>query len=164
MPFDMSGLYRKPRKAKAGRTVRRREIITEAIIVVAREAWRDGTNPTLWTFEGAMIASLRSGLCLEGWGWQTANFHAVEIVGEALRKAGAKRPAWKEGQPEWTDGGVIRSERIRCENCAKPLEEGQRIYCGKLCYDAHRARLYRAENLDRFRAMERLRTARRAKG
>jgi hypothetical protein len=166
MPFDMSNLYQmaKPKKVKAGRQVRRRAIIIEAIIVVARESWRDGTNPTLWTYEGEMIAALRSGLCLEGFGWQVANHHAVEIVGEALRKAGAKRPAWKEGQPEWTDGGVIRDTRTHCANCEKPLAEGQKTFCSKTCFDALRARQYRADNLDKFDAIERLRTARRAKG
>jgi hypothetical protein len=144
--------------------VRRRAIIIEAIAVVAREAWRDGTNPTLWAFEGEMIAALRSGLCLEGWGWHNANHHATEIVGEGLRQAGAKRPSWKEGQPEWTEGGVIRETRIRCANCEKPLAEGQKTFCSKTCFDALRARQYRDDNLERFRAMERLRTARRAKG
>ena len=172
MPFDASNLImawaarkaaKKARKAQKARSkVRRREIIVEAIATVAREAWRDGTNPTLWTFEGEMIAALRSGLCLEGWGWHLANFHAVEIVGEGLRQAGAKRPSWKEGQPEHCDGGVIRETRIRCANCEKTLELGQKTFCSALCFHACRARQYRSDNDDRFHAIDRLRAMKRA--
>jgi hypothetical protein len=94
-------------------------------------------------------------------GWHDANRAVREIVAEAFDKAGAKRPSWRESQAEWTDGGVIRDTRVTCANCRKGLDLGQRIYCCKNCADAHRARLHRADNLNRFRAIERLRNVKR---
>ena len=159
MPFDMSALLKKTRKPKA--RVHRRAAIVQAICDVIREDWRNGTTTTLISHEGAIWAALRSGLCLEGMSWPDANKAARDMLHEAFARTGAKRPAWREGQPEWCDGGVIRDTRVTCANCGKGLEPEQKIYCGKLCFDAHRARLYRSDNLDKLRAIERLRGIRR---
>ncbi|TVP69081.1 MAG: hypothetical protein EA339_15205 [Rhodobacteraceae bacterium] len=157
----MSALLKTTRKPKAGPKVPRRAIIVQAICDVIREDWRDGTCPTLLSHEGAIWAALRSGLCLEGMGWHDANKAARDMLHEAFARTGAKRPAWKEGQPEWCDGGVIRDTRTTCANCGKGLEPEQKIYCSKTCFDAHRARLYRADNLEKVRALERIKNERR---
>ncbi len=135
---------------------RRREAILQAIVVVIREDWAEGITPTLFGHEGTLRACLRSGLCLQGLPWPDANRAAVEIVTEALNRTGAKRPAWKEGQPEHTDGGVIRDTRLRCANCERPLPPEHKTYCGKLCYDAMRARQAYHDNTERERMRNRL--------
>lgn len=157
MPFDMSGLAKlKTRKAKAA-TVPRRATLVLLIVSVIQEDHREGINPTLLNHEGTLIASLRSGLCLRGWSWPEADRNARAIVAEAFTRAGAKRPAWKEGQPEHTEGGIIRQTRTTCANCEKGLEPEQHMYCCKTCAMAHRARLWRSENLEQARAIDRLR-------
>lgn len=140
----------------AGLRQRRRDTIVLGIVTVIREDWRNGETPTLLNHEGALRALLRSGFCLGGMGWALANETAIEIVTEAFRKAGAKRPAWKESQPEWTDGGVIRDTRLRCANCERPLEPGQKTFCGKLCFDALRGRQAYHQRMDEARMIERL--------
>lgn len=160
MPFDMTALLRKTRKPEP--RVPRRAIIVAAICQVIREDWREGINPTLLNHEGALWAALRSGLCLEGLPWAEADHEARDMLQLAFAKTGAKRPTWQQGQPEACDGGVIRTARTTCANCAKPLELDQKMHCSKLCYDAHRARLYRQEHGDKVRALERIRKARNA--
>lgn len=161
MPFDMSALLKATRKPKAGPKVPRRATIVQAIADVIQEDWRNGTCPTLLTYEGAIWAALRSGLCLEGMRWPDADRAARDMLQEAFAKTGAKRPSWKEGQPEWTDGGVIRDTRTTCVNCGKGLEGYQKLYCSKICADAHWQRMDRAENAAKYAAIDRLKNMRR---
>jgi hypothetical protein len=81
--------------------------------------------------EGACRHGLRSGFCSEGARWARADIEAERIVAEALRRTGAKRPSWDEGQrahtqsPDfcaWCQGSMEDSE-------AKP---GQR-FCSARC-------------------------------
>lgn len=154
MAFDFG---HKPRKERKRAKVRRRATILQAIIVIIREDWREGITPTLLNHEGTLRASLRSGLCLQGLAWVEANGAANEIVTEAFKATGAKRPAWKEGQAEHTDGGVIRDTRLRCAQCERPLPPEHKTFCGKLCFDAHRARRAYHENIEQRRMLDRLR-------
>ena len=135
------------RAARDRQKVRGREYIVKAIVTVIREDRDNGITPTLLNHEGALVASLRAGLCLGGMAWAVANETARDVVNEAFQKAGAKRPAWKEGQPEHCDGGVIRWTRTTCRNCSKGLADDQTAYCSKTCFDAHRARLHRGTTL-----------------
>jgi hypothetical protein len=164
VPFDMRGMSEKQARKAARRAARNlvpsRESIVKAIITVIREDRDAGVTPTLLNHEGALIHSLRGGLCLAGLKWAVANEQAREIVVEAFQKAGARRPTWKEGQPEWTDGGVVRSERFRCGNCAKPLAEDQKVYCGKLCREAAMKRRYYQNHAETMAAIARLRRRR----
>ena len=114
--------------------------MVRAIVLVVREAREDGRATSMFTYEGMLIALLRSELCLRSMPWAMADAEAREVVAEALNAAGAKRPSWQEGQPEWTDGGVIRDTRVTCANCGKGLEPEQKIYCSRICGDAARAR------------------------
>lgn len=158
MPFDARSMTTITARKNARKTrAQWRARIVTAIVTVCREDWRAGITPTPLNHEGTLRASLRAGFCLGGMGWHDANGMAIEIIAEALRKAGAKRPTWKEAQPEWTDGGVIRNTRTQCANCLKALELEQRTYCSKLCYDAHRARLARREDIEKHRMIDRLR-------
>ena len=131
--------------------VPRRVVLIEVIAAIAHAAWREGRTATPLGYEGAFWHALRGGLILTyGLPWPVAHAAAGEIVSEGLRRAGGKRPSWREGQPEWTDGANLRNRTV-CANCEKPLEPDQRVYCCRTCDDAHKARMdYR----DRHQAAE----------
>jgi hypothetical protein len=162
MPFDARDLIKISRKIRGPGKVRRRATLIWAITETIREDWREGITPTLLNHEGMLVASLRSGLCLEGMPWADANTSAIEIVSEALRAAGAKRPTWNQGQPEWTDQGVIRDTRTRCAQCEAPLEVGQKTFCSARCANSHRAKMAYQHDIEAARAIQRLRRRRRA--
>ncbi|MFN4160124.1 MAG: hypothetical protein ACK4GO_17250 [Gemmobacter sp.] len=151
----LSGLKKK-RTVKPGKVARRASIVL-AIVDVIREDWIEGRTTTLISHEGAIWASLRSGLCLGGMRWPDADQAAKDMLHEAFAKTGAKRPAWKEGQPEWTDQGVIRETRTLCAQCDGTLEAGQKTFCGPRCANSHRAKLAYQDNIDEARAIQRLR-------
>lgn len=85
--------------------------------------------------EGAAVAGFRSMLCRLGYRWSLADHEARTLVAEALRRNGARRPTWAEGQPEhvieeeackWCRGDIsgLQSEgkkfaRFCSEECAK---------------------------------------------
>lgn len=107
-------------------------------------------DPTAFAFEAFCRHGIRSGLCLKGWNWTDADAAATDIVSAALRQIGARRPTWQQGQPEYTQDGVIVNERTRCIRCGWRLPEGHRKFCGPVCFTAHHnalARRYRAEEV-----------------
>ena len=155
-------IARKARKRERQRLqFRDRAGVVRAITVVVREAREDGRAVTHWTYEGMLIAILRAELCLRSVPWVLADQHAREVVGDALSALGAKRPSWQEGQPEHCDGGVIRETRTHCANCEGPLEDGQKVYCSKVCGDAARARRYWHDQEEARRVMKNLERKRR---
>ncbi|MCO6390563.1 hypothetical protein GTW25_05920 [Aliihoeflea aestuarii] len=77
--------------------------------------------------EGTMIAGLRSGLCLDGYGWSRSDQQAREIVSEALRLLGAKRPTWEQGQPDYVE------PHENCKVCGGPLDEEALSYRDRFC-------------------------------
>jgi hypothetical protein len=95
-------------------------------------------SPTPFRLEALAHNRLRSGLCLRGWPFHDAEAAASEVVKAALIRIGAKRPRWAEGQPSWTEAGVILVERTRCIRCGWRQPEGHRKFCGPLCFSAHR--------------------------
>jgi hypothetical protein len=106
-------------------------------------------EPTKFAFEGACRHGLRSRLCLEGQPWATADKFAGEVVSEALRRLGAERPMWIEGQPEAAQ--VVGERRFTCayQPCGRPIPEYRGHHIGgqgvKFCSDecAHAAHDYR---------------------
>lgn len=130
------------KKARAALRFKDREGLIRSIGIVVSDALDAGEATTHWTFEGLLIAILRAEMCLRGITWRDADEAARAVVIEALTAMGAKRPSWQEGQPEWTDGGVIRETRTLCANCEGPLPEGHKVYCGELCGNAARHRRY----------------------
>ena len=155
-------IARKARKRERRRLQFRDRVgVVRAITVVVREAREDGRAVTHWTFEGLLIAVLRAELCLRSVPWALADQHAREVVEDALSALGAKRPSWQEGQPEWTDGGVIRETRTNCANCHGPLPEGHKVYCSKVCGDAARARRYWHDQEEARRVLRNLERKRR---
>ena len=132
----------KPRPRQLSRDHRRR--LVDGVAAILRKG-----DPTPFAFEAFCIYGLRSGLCLRGWGWHEADETAQDVVSAALRQIGAKRPTWYQGQPEYTQDGVIMFERTRCVRCHWKLPEGHRKFCSSLCAGAHHESLYR-----RFKAEE----------
>lgn len=124
----------KPRPRALNRERRRHLVSTVAEIL-------KGGDPTPFAFEASCRHGIRSRLCLDGWKWAEADGTAGEIVAEALRLIGARRPPWAEGQPEWTQNGAgALIERTRCINCHGPLPADHTKFCGQLCASAHHAR------------------------
>lgn len=114
-----------------GITGRRREALVVRVMKVL-----DQHNFTPFEFEGFCRHQLRSRFCLEGMSWAKADYNAADIVGAALRRLGAKRPSWEEGQPRWTERGYIFVERTRCVQCGWKLPENHKLFCSGRCASA----------------------------
>ncbi|MDQ0347868.1 hypothetical protein [Ancylobacter vacuolatus] len=97
-------------------------------------------EPTPFAAEGPCRAGVRSALCLQGWPWHDADRAASEVVGAALRIVGTVRPTWQQGQPEWTQDGIMAVEYVCCRNCSRPLEAGHYKFCSSTCLQAYRWR------------------------
>ena len=121
----------------------RRKLIDQTAAIMSRG------EPSVFAFEGFMRHGLRSGLCRKGWGWHDADAASAKIVSAALTQIGAKRPTVAQGQPEWTQEGVILVERERCIRCGWKLPDGHWKFCSRRCLDAHHSAMQR-----RFTAAE----------
>ncbi|MBL3568872.1 hypothetical protein BV509_09130 [Rhodovulum sulfidophilum] len=142
-------LKRRERDARRGKMAAVRvDRLTDAMAAQMRAAFTEGHAASLFAFEGPFRHAIRSGLCLQGWKWAAADEMAAAMVAEALRKAGAKRPSWNEGQPEWTIESGTLIERTRCQRCHKPLPEDHHKFCSDLCRTSHHAALWRLREAD----------------
>jgi hypothetical protein len=128
-----------PQTAKALRKARRRAargpIITDRL-VAAMSAFmvrqhRADKAPSLFFWEGRLVAALRARLCLAGYNWPAADLAARDAVAAALTRARARRPSWDEGQPEWT-GNTPRFFH-RCALCFGPIPHGREKFCSPFC-------------------------------
>lgn len=124
-----------PERPRQLRSDRRAALRGKIAAIMAR------AEPTPFAAEGSCLAGIRSALCLQGWRWSAAQEEAAEIVRGALRIVGAKRPDWKQGQPEWTQDGVFQLQYERCRNCLKPVPEGHFKFCCKTCSTVYSHRL-----------------------
>lgn len=79
--------------------------------------------------EGPVRAGIRSALCLAGHGWHRSDQQAAEIVAEALRLMGAKRPTWEQGQRHYVE------PRENCKWCGIELEPGDMV--AGFCSEEH---------------------------
>lgn len=109
-------------------------------------AYQAGATASLWGMEGPLRHGIRADLCLQGWRWNEADTMAAEVLAEAFRVAGAVRPAWEEGQRDWTNENQMMTERTRCIRCHGPLPEGHHKFCGSLCGDAYRHHINRLKD------------------
>lgn len=87
-------------------------------------------EPTKFRFEATCRHSLRSGFVLNGKGWQQADDRAAAIVAEALRRLGAARPTWQEGQPEATQETL---RHYYCQHCGGPITPHPFVPYKKFC-------------------------------
>lgn len=127
----------------------RRRHMVEHITELMRKAHAAGA-PSRFTFEASCRHGLRRGLCLQGWPWRQADEAAADIVATALRRLGASRPTWYEGQPEWTQDGVKAVEYLHCKRCRGPIPEDRRVFCSyecKMWHHAERGRQAREEDI-----------------
>lgn len=127
-------------KAKARDELRmekhRRETLIRAVMRIL-----DCGRSSKFEYEAAARHGLRSQLCLDGHCWAAADKFAAGVIEEALRRNGAQRPAWWQGQPEYADTDTSRGWCAR-EGCGKPipidrLETGGNSakYCSHFCRD-----------------------------
>lgn len=100
----------------------KRRHVVELVIDMMRP-W----NQTPFEHEGAIRHGIRSGLCLEGYGWQRSDAEASAILAQALRIIGVPRPTWEQGQREYAD------PRENCVRCAVELPEDMRNVGARFC-------------------------------
>lgn len=92
------------------------------VAVKILKAWQ----ASRFEFEAACRNGLRAGLCLEGWHWKDADRVAADIVETGLRRIGAVRPSWNEGQIDFAMETPV--DREQCLNCAGPIPGARRDY------------------------------------
>lgn len=125
----------------------KRRLLVEAAALILAEG-----TPTKFALEADCRHGLRQHLCLDGWSWHEAETAAKEIVDAALNRIGAYRPSWKEGQPEYTQDGVVVFERTRCIRCGWKLPEGHHKYCSSICAKNHHAAMSRLHEREAMNA------------
>lgn len=121
------------------------------LAALVRLTFEAGETGSIFGLEGPLRAGLRADFCLQGWGWNSADLMACDLMAEVFNRIGAERPSWSEGQPEWTIEAGTMIERTRCANCRAPLPEGRPKYCSHLCASVHHHRIakLKAANEDR---------------
>lgn len=113
-----------------------------------RESAIDGVMATLETFrfskferEGDCRNGIRAMLCLRGHSWDVADATAADLITEALRRMGAVRPDWTEGQWSYT---VAHEQCIRCGG---PIDDEDMArgfrFCSPMCAQSQRQHLAR---------------------
>lgn len=134
----------------------RHRALVHKIVGIIRVELTEGRIASPFGLEGPMRHAIRGKLCREGWGWTDADQMARDVLEATFNRLGANRPSWNEGQPEWLIEGGTLIQRDRCarRGCGKPLPEGHRKFCGKLCRDAHHTRLERLMSADEDAALD----------
>jgi hypothetical protein len=102
-----------------------RQHMISKIMDVLRD-WRQSP----FEHEADCRTGLRSGLCLQGEGWKRSDDEAAALVAAALRRIGAVRPTWDQGQREFS-----LSEDY-CSWCMGPIEDrytAKQRYCSVHC-------------------------------
>ncbi len=126
----------KPKNFKPILSSQKREALIDRVIRVIAEF-----RLTPFENEGALRHSIRAGFCSQGNAWPRADFESFQILQDALRRVGASRPTWYEGQPECTHG------RENCARCRRPLDDDDishgALFCSPECRAV--AELWRAD-------------------
>lgn len=127
----------------------RRIAIRDGLAAIMRDL-----EPTPFAGEGPARAGVRARLCMAGWPWQAADAEAELLTRAALQVIGARRPSWRQGQPEHTQDGYAPFTRERCKRCAKPLPEGNYTFCGPVCRQAAKVDRNRQRDREELRIAE----------
>lgn len=109
----------------------------EQLAGLVRGAFQAGATASLWGLEGPLRTRIRADLCRKSWNWRDADSATRALLEDVFTRAGAERPDWYEGQPEWTVEAGTLIERTRCARCHKPLPEGHYKFCSRLCNISH---------------------------
>lgn len=108
-----------------------RENAIDSILTRMRD-WRQSP----FEQEGPARAGVRSALCLAGHSWARADAEAASLVSEALKRIGARRPSWDEGQWQYSH------PRENCYRCNSPIDMEDQArgfrYCSDVCARATR--------------------------
>lgn len=101
-------------------------------VMIGLERWR--LSP--FEREGECRNGIRATLCLQGHGWDAADAAASDLVSEALRRIGAERPSWQEGQWFYT------TPREQCARCGRDVDDVDQArgfrHCSPECARAHK--------------------------
>lgn len=127
---------------QAGRGLRRRLVSVVTILLQA------GDPPTPFAREGVLIAVVRAVIILRGgWTWRAADIASREVMHDALRAIGAKRPTWAEASTALyaQSDAISLVERTRCRRCGWRIPPENRTFCSHRCAMAYHSALYRAE-------------------
>jgi len=115
----------------------RKKSMIEELARLVQAVFQAGKTGSLWGLEGPLRAALRADLCRKSWRWSDADAATRALLEAVFMKAGAERPDWYEGQPEWTIEAGTLIERTRCVRCHGPLPEGHYKFCSRLCNTSH---------------------------
>lgn len=108
------------------RTFKLRQERRRYLILVLAKAMREA-EPTPFAAEAPGRHRIRISLVLQGWPWLVADHTAAAIIREALKRVGARRPYWIEGQREYTTGAFLRDDN--CWRCGEPLPPHAKKFC-----------------------------------
>lgn len=116
----------------------------KALIGQVADALRDNGQPTAFRWSASFRHGLRSGLCLVGWPWLVADLTAAAVIERALRRLGATRPRWIEGQRSYTGYAPFCAN----EQCGRPMPRGRpdRMFCCNDCRKSAKNFRYRCEH------------------
>src|SRR5690606_12007908 len=106
------------------------------LVLVVTGLLRRGDPPTPFAREGMLIAAVRASIVLRGgWRWRDADRTAREVVREALKAIGAKRPTWAEAStPHYAQGDAFSLyDRTRCKQCGWQIPPENRAFCTTRC-------------------------------
>lgn len=118
-PISLAGERPKPVMTKD----KRRHVVNQVIDMM--RPW----NQTPFEHEG----TIRSGLCLDGHDWHSADREAATIVAQALTIIDVPRPTWEQGQRYYA------GPRENCKWCYGPIAEEDmtggrsRVFCSDVC-------------------------------
>jgi hypothetical protein len=154
-PHLINRSERRARDARRSRLGRERySALVKDLATVIRLAFAAGATASPWGLEGPLRAAIRCDLCLQHWRWHQADTLAREALEDAFHIVRAVRPAWNEGQREWTIEAGTLIERTRCARCHKKLPAGHHKFCSRLCSTSHAARLSRFRQADEEAAVQ----------
>lgn len=132
---DSARLQAQAAKAKAALELGRMNKERLDVLVGRTAAILRTGDLTLFAHEAACRHGMRSAFCLDGRSWALADAMAASIVDKALKRIGASRPTWQDGQP-LIDGDDL-TEWHYCKRCGTPLPAGHRKWCSDLCMKSH---------------------------
>lgn len=115
----------RPKEKRILRGERRKHVVNEIFDVL--KDWRYSKFEN----EGPAHHGLRAALCLDGFRWGSADLESDLIVQEGLRRLGAKRPSYDEGQWHYT---VAPEQCVWCLGAIDETDQARGFrFCSPVC-------------------------------